>query len=83
MAWDPDDEEIEEAVAEGNVEWLASVLEWYRNPDEPGKASKPMSVPKSIVAAIDAFEAKCQAEEYTDTDDAWDLLHTIRHRCQP
>lgn len=31
-----------------------------------------------IVERIDAFDAECQADEYTDTADMWDLLRWIR-----
>ena len=31
-----------------------------------------------LVAAIDHFDDVCQADEYTATDEAWDLLNRIR-----
>lgn len=33
---------------------------------------------KSCIASINAFDAECQAEEYTDTDAAWELLNNVR-----
>ena len=29
---------------------------------------------------IEKFEAKCEAAEYTDTADVWELLYTLRNR---
>lgn len=33
---------------------------------------------KSCIARIDDFDKRCEEEEYTDTDEAWDLLNGIR-----
>lgn len=33
---------------------------------------------EACVSAIDSFDAECQAEEYTDTDAAWNLLNQMR-----
>jgi hypothetical protein len=39
MAQDPDEEEIEEAVKNKDVEWLKSVIDWYRDPEAGGKSA--------------------------------------------
>jgi hypothetical protein len=35
-----------------------------------------------ILQEIDDFDLKCEAEEYTDTCEAWDLLHWIQGTLQ-
>ena len=34
----------------------------------------------AVVLRIDAFDKRCEKEQYTDTGDAWALLNWIRHQ---
>lgn len=38
---------------------------------------------KRILDEINAFDEQCEAEEYTDTDQAWNLLYWIREQLAP
>ena len=73
MAWDPDEKEIEEAVAEGNVEWLAAVIRWYQDPSAPGRPAPKRSgdrIELTIRSETHMSVYECDRGEYCHRDTA-------------